>query len=133
MQPHCDVQCPERVPHRNLQARIRNRSSIMARHMFADADEGFVHSQVNALLASLHIEPTEGADHFHPTSLHPEGGMAEWAAEFGNQQVCAPATQQTEVRRLSAPHARRRNFIGGPQCLRGRHGVCLDFLNSSVS
>ncbi|KAL1815009.1 hypothetical protein ACET3Z_017583 [Daucus carota] len=36
--------------------RIRNRSSIMARHFFADKNEDFVNAQVNALLSSLDIE-----------------------------------------------------------------------------
>jgi peroxin-5 len=35
---------------------IRDRSSIMARHFFADKSEEFVNSQVNALLSSLDIE-----------------------------------------------------------------------------
>ncbi|KAK1397822.1 Peroxin-5 [Heracleum sosnowskyi] len=36
--------------------RIRNRSSIMARHLFADKNEDFVNAQVNALLSSLDID-----------------------------------------------------------------------------
>ncbi|KAL0399025.1 UNVERIFIED_CONTAM: Peroxisome biogenesis protein 5 [Sesamum radiatum] len=35
---------------------IRDRSSIMARHLFADKSEEFIHSQVNALLSSLDID-----------------------------------------------------------------------------
>ncbi|EPS66664.1 peroxisomal targeting signal 1 receptor [Genlisea aurea] len=35
---------------------IRDRSSIMARHIFADKSEEFIHSQVNALLSSLDID-----------------------------------------------------------------------------
>lgn len=35
---------------------IRNRSSIMARHFFADKSEDFINSQVNALLSSLEID-----------------------------------------------------------------------------
>ncbi|KAE8713745.1 Peroxisome bioproteinsis protein 5 [Hibiscus syriacus] len=35
---------------------IRDRSSIMARHIFADRSEEFINSQVNALLSSLEIE-----------------------------------------------------------------------------
>ncbi|KAK8626353.1 hypothetical protein V6N13_134002 [Hibiscus sabdariffa] len=35
---------------------IRDRSSIMARHIFADRSEKFINSQVNALLSSLEIE-----------------------------------------------------------------------------
>ncbi|KAG8386585.1 hypothetical protein BUALT_Bualt03G0163600 [Buddleja alternifolia] len=35
---------------------IRDRSSIMARHFFADKNEDFIHSQVNALLSSLDID-----------------------------------------------------------------------------
>ncbi|KAL8147024.1 hypothetical protein AgCh_004658 [Apium graveolens] len=36
--------------------RIRDRSSIMARHLFADKNEDFVNAQVNALLSSLDID-----------------------------------------------------------------------------
>ncbi|CAM8985331.1 unnamed protein product [Rhodiola kirilowii] len=35
---------------------IRDRSSIMARHIFADKSEDFINSQVNALLSSLDID-----------------------------------------------------------------------------
>ncbi|KAK6149488.1 hypothetical protein DH2020_017013 [Rehmannia glutinosa] len=35
---------------------IRDRSSIMARHLFADKSEDFIHAQVNALLSSLDID-----------------------------------------------------------------------------
>ncbi|XP_022732919.1 peroxisome biogenesis protein 5 isoform X2 [Durio zibethinus] len=35
---------------------IRDRSSIMARHFFADKSEDFINAQVNALLSSLEIE-----------------------------------------------------------------------------
>ncbi|CAI9760343.1 unnamed protein product [Fraxinus pennsylvanica] len=35
---------------------IRDRSSIMARHFFADKSEDFINSQVNALLSSLEID-----------------------------------------------------------------------------
>ncbi|XP_052486652.1 peroxisome biogenesis protein 5 isoform X2 [Gossypium raimondii] len=35
---------------------IRDRSSIMARHIFADKSEEFINAQVNALLSSLEIE-----------------------------------------------------------------------------
>lgn len=35
---------------------IRNRSSIMARHIFADKSEDFINAQVNALLCSLDID-----------------------------------------------------------------------------
>ncbi|KAE8723583.1 Peroxisome bioproteinsis protein 5 [Hibiscus syriacus] len=35
---------------------IRDRSSIMARHIFSDRSEEFINSQVNALLSSLEIE-----------------------------------------------------------------------------
>ncbi|KAL4280556.1 hypothetical protein GQ457_03G022440 [Hibiscus cannabinus] len=35
---------------------IRDRSSIMARHIFADRSEEFINAQVNALLSSLEIE-----------------------------------------------------------------------------
>lgn len=38
---------------------IRDRSSIMARHFFADKSEDFINAQVNALLSSLDID-TEG-------------------------------------------------------------------------
>ncbi|KAF7833861.1 peroxisome biogenesis protein 5 [Senna tora] len=40
---------------------IRDRSSIMARHLFADKSEEFIDAQLNALLCSLDIESTNHA------------------------------------------------------------------------
>lgn len=37
--------------------RIRNRSSVMAQHVFADKGDAYANAQVNALLHSLNIEP----------------------------------------------------------------------------
>nr|VDD32287.1 unnamed protein product [Brassica oleracea] len=76
---------------------IRDRSSIMARHFFADRGEEFINSQVNALLSSLEIDDVIQArghipgrfrelDNYWNESqaltkpgLHPADG---WAAEF---------------------------------------------------
>ncbi|XP_042011277.1 peroxisome biogenesis protein 5-like [Salvia splendens] len=80
---------------------IRDRSSIMARHLFADKSEEFIHTQVNALLSSLDIDndirargPIPGrfpeleeywteSQHMKPLS----GGADGWASEFSQQLV----------------------------------------------
>lgn len=51
------------------QIRIRDRSLIMARQMFADQGGQFADAQVGALLSSLNIDPT---------SLPPSLGQASW-------------------------------------------------------
>ncbi|KAL6200529.1 hypothetical protein ACLB2K_030310 [Fragaria x ananassa] len=52
--------CPTQLPVLGLSAGdkqcIRDRSSIMARHFFADKSEDFINGQVNALLCSLDID-----------------------------------------------------------------------------
>ncbi|KAL5098220.1 hypothetical protein RYX36_002547 [Vicia faba] len=47
--------------------RIRDCSSIMARHLFADKSGEFIHAQVNALLSSLDID----------SNIHDKGPMPE--------------------------------------------------------
>ncbi|XP_073124590.1 peroxisome biogenesis protein 5 [Henckelia pumila] len=79
---------------------IRDRSSIMARHLFADKSEDFIHAQVNALLSSLEIDDTKVRSHvpgrfseleeFWNESQgmkprpHPTDG---WVAEFTQNQA----------------------------------------------
>lgn len=80
---------------------IRDRTSIMARHIFADKGEEFINAQVNALLCSLDIDsngPAKGPIHARLRELddywnesqgiikplHPTDG---WVAEFGQHRI----------------------------------------------
>ncbi|KAK7322426.1 hypothetical protein VNO77_25805 [Canavalia gladiata] len=68
---------------------IRDRSSIMARHLFADKSEEFINAQVNALLCSLDID----------SNVRGKGPMTErfreledyWNESQGNLRLGAPA------------------------------------------
>ncbi|KAE9598347.1 putative tetratricopeptide-like helical domain, peroxisomal targeting signal 1 receptor family [Lupinus albus] len=68
---------------------IRDRSSIMARHLFADKSEEFIDAQVNALLCSLDID----------SNIRGKGHMPErfrelndyWNESQGNLRLGAPA------------------------------------------
>ncbi|EEF27074.1 peroxisomal targeting signal type 1 (pts1) receptor, putative [Ricinus communis] len=81
---------------------IRNRSSIMARHFFADKSEDFINAQVNALLSSLEIDgdvrakgPMPGRfreleDYWNESqgSLRPGPHAADgWITEFSQQRL----------------------------------------------
>ncbi|KAK4575421.1 hypothetical protein RGQ29_026404 [Quercus rubra] len=81
---------------------IRNRSSIMARHIFADKSEDFINAQVNALLCSLDIDgdarakgPLPGRfreleDYWNESqgTLKPGFHAADgWVAEFNQQRM----------------------------------------------
>ncbi|KAH6778671.1 peroxin 5 [Perilla frutescens var. frutescens] len=80
---------------------IRDRSSIMARHLFADKSEDFIHTQVNALLSSLDIDndirargPVPGRypeleEYWNESqSMKPwPGGADGWVSEFAQQRV----------------------------------------------
>ncbi|KAL8166122.1 hypothetical protein V2J09_007621 [Rumex salicifolius] len=81
---------------------IRDRSSIMARHFFADKSEDFIHAQVDALLSSLDIDsdaqmrmPLPGRfremdDYWNESQrvLAPVPPSADgWITEFGQQRV----------------------------------------------
>lgn len=80
---------------------IRDRSSIMARHLFADKSEDFIHTQVNALLSSLDIDSDIRARGPMP-GRYPEleeywnesqgmqprpDGADGWVSEFTQQRV----------------------------------------------
>eukprot|EP00897_Mesotaenium_endlicherianum_P001423 jgi/Mesen1/1308/ME000013S00808 len=69
------VQLPELGLSEGDKCRIRDRSSVMARHLFADRGEAFVDGQVNALLHSLQID---GAS----SSARPAGPMGGRFREF---------------------------------------------------
>lgn len=80
---------------------IRDRSSIMARHFFADKSEDFINAQVNALLSSLEIDNDirapgpafkryqELEKYFHEThGTRPGPNPADgWVAEFAQHPV----------------------------------------------
>ncbi|KAK7860192.1 peroxisome biogenesis protein 5 [Quercus suber] len=81
---------------------IRDRSSIMARHIFADKSEDFINAQVNALLCSLDIDgdarakgPLPGRfreleDYWNESQgpLKPGFHAADgWVAEFNQQRM----------------------------------------------
>ncbi|KAK4491841.1 hypothetical protein RD792_002618 [Penstemon davidsonii] len=80
---------------------IRDRSSIMARHLFADKSEDFIHTQVNALLSSLDIDtdvrargPMPGRfpeleEYWNESQSMKPGphGTDGWVAEFSQHRV----------------------------------------------
>lgn len=80
---------------------IRDRSSIMARHLFADKSEEFIHTQVNALLSSLDIDndirargPVPGRfpeleEYWNESQgmRPPSDGADGWVSEFAQQRV----------------------------------------------
>ncbi|KAL8469526.1 hypothetical protein ACS0TY_032392 [Phlomoides rotata] len=80
---------------------IRDRSSIMARHLFADKSEDFIHTQVNALLSSLDIDsdirargPIPGRfpeleEYWNESQgMKPwSDGADGWVSEFAQQRV----------------------------------------------
>lgn len=67
------------------QCRIRDRSTILARQLYAEQGQGFADSQVAHLLASLHIDPGQlpgELHHVHDAQWHSiwqqqQGGMKE--------------------------------------------------------
>lgn len=87
--------------------RIRDRSSIMARHVFADKGEAYVNSQVSALLQSLEIEengriagPMGGRFSEYEDYWSQANGLeakiraqqgGEWAQEFGKHMEAGPS------------------------------------------
>eukprot|EP00195_Chlamydomonas_chlamydogama_P007749 CAMPEP_0202890112 /NCGR_PEP_ID=MMETSP1392-20130828/620_1 /ASSEMBLY_ACC=CAM_ASM_000868 /TAXON_ID=225041 /ORGANISM="Chlamydomonas chlamydogama, Strain SAG 11-48b" /LENGTH=769 /DNA_ID=CAMNT_0049573613 /DNA_START=142 /DNA_END=2451 /DNA_ORIENTATION=- len=102
--------------------RIRDRSTIMARHIFADMGEHYADQQVNHLLHSLHINPQElpaELPHVHDHAWHdiwsqghPGGagplmaadvaaGAQQWDAIWAGQQGRALAGMPPHARTLS--------------------------------
>ncbi|KAJ8534391.1 hypothetical protein K7X08_016119 [Anisodus acutangulus] len=66
---------------------IRDRSTIMARHFFADKSEDFIHGQVNALLSSLEIDN-------HVRARGPVPGRYPELEEYWNESLAMkPAPQ----------------------------------------
>ncbi|KAB5534931.1 hypothetical protein DKX38_018017 [Salix brachista] len=81
---------------------IRDRSSIMARHFFADKNEDFINAQVNALLSSLDIDgdvqakgPFAGRfreleDYWNESQGAPRHGPPQtdgWVSEFSQHRI----------------------------------------------
>lgn len=53
--------------------RIRDRSTILARHLYAEQGQGFADAQVAHLMAALHIDPAQlpgGLAHVHNEAWH---------------------------------------------------------------
>uniref|UniRef100_A0A1D1Y2M2 Peroxisome biogenesis protein 5 n=1 Tax=Anthurium amnicola TaxID=1678845 RepID=A0A1D1Y2M2_9ARAE len=77
---------------------IRDRSYIMARHIFADKSEEYIHSQVNALLHSLDIDgdgqlrgPLHGnlpelEEYWNESQSALKPGSDKWITEFSQQR-----------------------------------------------
>ncbi|EIE20619.1 TPR-like protein, partial [Coccomyxa subellipsoidea C-169] len=83
------------------QCRIRDRSTIMARHLFADRGDVFADEQVGRLLHSLNIDPRSlpgRADAAAWNSIYQEGASRfrpplaadQWASDFVQQQKRHP-------------------------------------------
>lgn len=101
------------------QARVRNRASIMARHMFGDEGDGFAHEQVASLLHSLNIAADEEpwpASGFHPTPL-PNAELADtaaqWAHAFQRDSGAAPSQSQQQTRQHEGGWAEEFGAQGG--------------------
>lgn len=78
------------------QCRIRDRSSIMARHLFADQGDAFADEQVGRLLAALRINAAElPAQARELDAIYQQGANAgrQWVDELANHEM-AHASQQ---------------------------------------
>ncbi|RZC65991.1 hypothetical protein C5167_009682 [Papaver somniferum] len=98
---------------------IRDRSSIMARHFFADKSEDFINSQVNALLHSLEIDNDlrakghipgrfqEFEEHWNESQGALRAGHSHpsdrWAAEY-NQQIVSRGDPKSWARSFEQQH-----------------------------
>ncbi|XP_075477395.1 peroxisome biogenesis protein 5-like [Primulina tabacum] len=69
---------------------IRDRSSIMARHLFADKSEDFIHAQVNSLLSSLEI------DYDTKARSHVPGRFSELEEFWNESQGMKPRLHPTD-------------------------------------
>lgn len=85
------VQLPELGLSETDKRRIRDRSSIIAQHLFADKGDGYVNAQVTALLYSLRIDS-------NLTDRRLQGGHLSWIEEYWNE------TQGGKVGRSKREH-----------------------------
>jgi len=69
------------------QCRVRDRTTIMARHVFADRGDEFADAQVNSLLSSLHINP-----HALPADAEHRG--AAWEGIWHGQHPREPSASE---------------------------------------
>jgi len=77
---------------------VRDRTTIMARHVFADRGDVYADAQVSSLLASLHIDPAA-------LPAEAEHRSATWEGIWGSQQPPEPAVAETAAADGSAAAA----------------------------
>ncbi|KAE9593980.1 hypothetical protein Lal_00031629 [Lupinus albus] len=112
---------------------IRDRSSIMARHLFADKSEEFIDAQVNALLCSLDID----------SSVRDKGPMPERFREFddywnesqGNLRLGAPAADGwiTEYSQHRQQYDNPDSWASTFEQQHGANGWASEFQHSQLS
>lgn len=114
--PFHPVQLPQLGLSEADKLRIRDRSSIMARHFFADKGDDYVNAQVNALLHSLDIESD-----LRPWG--PQGGRFSeleeyWtevhAGRLGSRQSSHPMYLDNS-NKWAAEFDQQKNFLKGPE------------------
>jgi len=85
------------------QCRVRDRSTILARQLYAEQGQGFADGQVAALLASLHIDPGQLPGAFR--HVHDEGWHNIWQQQQQQQQQQGGAGPQVAAEMAAAAHA----------------------------
>ncbi|KAL2335854.1 hypothetical protein Fmac_010300 [Flemingia macrophylla] len=112
---------------------IRDRSSIMARHLFADKSEEFIDAQVNALLCSLDID----------SNVRGKGPMPErfreledyWSESQGNLRLGAPAADGwiTEFSQHREKYGNPDSWANSFEQQYGANGWVSEFEHSQLS
>ncbi|KAL9230623.1 hypothetical protein vseg_005951 [Gypsophila vaccaria] len=109
---------------------IRNRSSIMARHIFADKSEDFINAQVDALLSSLDIDKDI-------QFKGPLPGRVRELEQYWNesQRMLAPAAPAadgwiTEYNQLSAEQFNPNSWVSSFEKEHGPRGWASEFEHS---
>jgi len=80
--------------------KIRDRATILSRHVYADQGEAFADQQVNGLLAALHINPGElpaELHHAHDAEWHNLWGQAQQGGPMVGHDVAAGAAHWEDV------------------------------------